>query len=199
MGEEALKVARHMAAGRSPREAASRTGAAWDEKRRQLTLPFLGATASVTFPDLNVAIDDRRAPSHIAALVLYHIALSDGSTPTGEWISFAQLPDASFYVTAFRGYTGARIARHFSTLHASSLGNAVGSLGGERLPGLADNAWFIPALPHVPLALLWWDSDDEFEARAELLFDATASHHLTTDGCALLGSVLTSQLVAQAG
>jgi hypothetical protein len=59
---------------------------------------------------------------------------------------------------------------------------------------MADRAWRIPALPRVPVALLWWDGDDEFDPRADLLFDATASHHLTTDGCAVLGSWITGTI-----
>jgi hypothetical protein len=37
------------------------------------------------------------------------------------------------------------------------------------------------ALPKVPVTLLLWTADDEFPARADLLFDATAPRHLPTD------------------
>jgi hypothetical protein len=39
----------------------------------------------------------------------------------------------------------------------------------------------LPALPKVPVTLILWRADDEFPARADLLFDATARHHLPTD------------------
>jgi hypothetical protein len=193
MGDDALRVARKQAASIDPVGAAARVGADWHAGRGTFSLPFLGSAASITYPGFEVGIGGRAAPPHIAALLVYHLAISDGSVPSGEWISFAELPEASFYVTAFRGYTGARIAREFGP-GAAGLMDAVDRVGGAGLPELADRAWLIPALPRVPVALLWWDADDEFEARAELLFDSSAAGHLTTDGCAVLGSWLTSAL-----
>ncbi|MDZ4063826.1 MAG: DUF3786 domain-containing protein [Coriobacteriia bacterium] len=193
MSGDALRVAREKAVGLVPAAAAARIGAVWDEGTSRFRLPFLSSRASVTHPAFEVSIGERPAPPHIAALILYHLALSDGARPTGTWISFADLPDASFYVTAFRGYTSAQIIRRFAP-DGERMDEAVERIGGKDLPGLADRAWLIPALPRVPVALLWWDADDEFDARAELLFDSTASHHLTTDGCAVLGSWLTSLL-----
>ena len=194
MGDDALRVAREKAAGLDPAAAASRIGAEWDEGGKRFVLPFLGRETSISHPSYEVTTSANPAPPHIAALLVYHLAISDGSVPKGPWISFADLPDASFYVTAFRGYTGTKIARQFAP-RATKLGKAAESVGGESLPDLADRAWLIHALPRVPVALLWWDADDEFDARAELLFDVTASRHLTTDGCAVLGSWLTSMLV----
>jgi hypothetical protein len=55
----------------------------------------------------------------------------------------------------------------------------------------------VPGLPRVPVAVLWWDADDEFPARAELLFDQTAPKHLPIDGSAVLGSWLVTRLIAE--
>lgn len=183
-----------MAAELKPADAAERIGATWNSEASEFELSFLGSGASITYQDYNVTIAGRPSPPHIAALLVYHLALSDGSRPKDSLISFAELPDASFYVTAFRGYTGAKIVRHFAP-HPESLRGAVEQLGGTSVAGLGDRAWTIPALPRVPVTLLWWDADEEFEARAELLFDTTASRHLTTDGCAVLGSWLATMLV----
>jgi len=194
MSGEALRVAREAASGLDPARAADRIGAQWDEKKLEFRLPVFGSLASVAYPSYEVAIDGRPAPPHLAALLVYHLSLSDGSMTAGEWISFASLPDAAFYVTAFRGYTGAMLVRRFAATHEVVLGEAVERVGGEKLAGFGDRAWRIPALPRVPLALLWWNASEEFDARAELLFDSTAARHLTTDGCAVLGSWLTSLL-----
>lgn len=192
---DALGAARASAAGLDPAAAASRVGAEWDDVAPQFRLPSFGRVATVTYPAYEVFLGDEAAPAHIAALMVYHLALSDGSLPTGTWISFADLPDGSFYVSAFRGYTSGPIVRRFSP-GGSELSHAATRLGATALPGLADRAWRVPALPRVPLALLWWDADEEFDARAELLFDSTAPRHLNTEGCAILGSWLTSLLVS---
>jgi hypothetical protein len=36
-------------------------------------------------------------------------------------------------------------------------------------------------LPRVPVIILLWEADDEFPARADLLFDASCEHHLPLD------------------
>ncbi len=197
MSNDALRAAREAAADLDPVAASLRVGADWDATRREFAFPFFGARATVTHPAYEVAADGRPLPPHIAALIVYHLAQSDGSLPVGKWISFAELPDGSFYATAFRGYASARIARQFA-VRSEDLAQATERLCAEPLRGLADRAWLVPALPRVPIALLWWDADDEFGARAELLFDASVPHHLNTEGCAILGSWLTALLALDA-
>jgi hypothetical protein len=196
LGADALIAARRRAMGLDPLRAAERCGFTYegDAGNGVFRVPFLGADLRLTFPGLAC----EQLPDHITALLVYHLAISDGSCPAGRWLSFADLPDGSFYVTAFRGYTGAVLARRFAGERAR-LESALAGLGAQPLPGLADVAWRVPALPRVPLALLWWDADDEFDARADLLFDETAPRQLPTDGCAVLVSWLTTRLQLAAG
>ncbi len=195
MSSEALRVARDLARAVSPQVAAAAVGAVFEGSADKgvFTLSFLGAPVSIRWPELEL-VDASRTPPHIEALLFYHIARSDGSTPSGRWISFAELPDGGYYVAAFRGYTAAAIVRRFAGA-PDTLEAAMARVSAVPLAGHADRAWLVEALPRVPVAVLWWDADDEFEARAELLFDATASRHLTTDGCAVLGSWLTAMIV----
>jgi hypothetical protein len=155
------------------------------------TLPFLGDVVTVTWSTIEVAAARMPLPAHVQALVVYHLAMSDGTVPSGELLSFADLPSGREYVSAFRGYTGAALVRAFGD-DTEALGSALLALGGEPVAGTADAAWFVPSLPRVPVTVALWKGDDEFEPRIELLFDATASHHLPTDGCAVLGSWLTA-------
>jgi hypothetical protein len=189
-----------MAGARDPHEMAAAAGAAVEDAAGfvTLTVAFLDGSIGLTWPDLELAAKAPALPDHVLALVLYYLARSDGTLPVGRLTSFAELPDGRFYVQAFRGYTGAVLARGFAE-KPEALERAAESLGGRPTTGLADRAWQFEALPRVPLTLLWWDGDDEFDARAEIMFDCTASHHLTTDGCAVLGSWLTSTLLARVG
>ena len=50
----------------------------------------------------------------------------------------------------------------------------------------------------LPLAAALWPGDEDLPGRAAILFDASASHYLTTDGLALLGSGLASRLLRTA-
>jgi hypothetical protein len=198
VGEDALRVARELAAGIDPLDAARRAGASFQEAgdgAGHFEFEFVSGEALVTWPALEPSVTGASPlPPHIAALLVYYLGRARDIDPAGRWVSFAELPDGGVYVEAFRGYTAGTLVRHFAG-NPEALTRAAKSLGGELVPGMADRAWRFAALPRVPVALLWWDADDEFPARAELLFDATASHHLPTDGCAILGSWLTQALI----
>lgn len=198
MGEEALQAARALAVGRNPRAAADAVEATFEgpDDRGSLWLPFFCSPVEVTYPDLDVRANPE-LPSHIKALLLHHIARSGGARPTGRWIAFSELPDGTFYSTAFRGYAPDAIVRRLAA-RPEALSEAVARVGGVPLADIADRAWMVPALPRVPLALLWWDADEEFGARCDILFDSTAANHLSTDGCAVLGSWLVASLFAPA-
>ena len=53
-------------------------------------------------------------------------------------------------------------------------------LGAEKLDHGDASIGLLP-FPRVPVALITWQEDDEFPARADLLFDSTCSRHLSTD------------------
>ncbi|HJW76693.1 MAG TPA: DUF3786 domain-containing protein, partial [Thermoleophilia bacterium] len=69
------------------------------------------------------------------------------------------------------------------------------ALGGEPLD-LADVAHAFDVLPRARMAVLLWRSDEDFPARASILFDAAASHYLPTEDLAGLADVLARRLVA---
>jgi len=54
------------------------------------------------------------------------------------------------------------------------------SLGGEQL-NYGDASVRLFPFPRVPIVLLIWKHDEEFPARADILFDSTCSEHLPTD------------------
>ncbi len=201
MAEGALDAARQLASAIAPGKAAERAGCVFegDEEAGVFRVGFLGEEVSVTYPEFEVMGGAGPIPPHVAALLVYYLGTTDGTAPEGRWVSFAELPDGSFYSRAFRGYTGELLAARFGD-DFPALGAAAATLGGAELAGLADAAWRLVALPRVPLAVLWWASDEEFPARADILFDSSATRHLPLDGCAVLGSWVTARLArAHAG
>lgn len=126
-------------------------------------------------------------------ILLYYLTHADGLTPAGRWISFHDLPNGMFYAQAFQGYSGNRLAASFVN-NVDAFESAAQALGGERIE-LGDAAYAFWPLPRVGLLAQYWRGDDEFAARANILFDASASHYLSTDGLAVLGSQLVSKLI----
>ena len=200
MSEDALRIAQEKAKGRDPFEIADSACIVYKGTSSEgvFEVPFLGTEVHISFPEFEVIPEGSQMPPHIAALLVYHLGMSDGTPAEGRWLSFAELPDGEFYVQAFRGYTAQVIVRRFAD-DVDGLEAAAFSLGAHEIPDMADRAWRVPLLPRIPVALLWWNGDDEFGPRADILFDSSASRHLPIDGCAILGSWLTAALGRQAG
>ena len=65
-----------------------------------------------------------------------------------------------------------------------------------RVERLGDKSFSFSVLPYVSLLAVCWQGDEDFLASYRVLFDANVSHHLPTDACAILGSILTRRLIS---
>lgn len=167
-----------------------------DLTRDGLTLLYWGDTIRVSFPELSAhpSEGDAACSTFDTAMLLYYLHRADGTAPSGEWIGFRQLPDGAFYHQAFQGYSGDRIAQAFAENH-EAFASAMHRLSGEPLPALGSLAFGVRPLPLIRLAAVLWPGDEDLSSRAAVLFDSAASHHLPTDGLALLGSGLVGRLL----
>jgi hypothetical protein len=186
-------------AGAEPARLARNTDTEWEtqsETNGYFQFPLWRRPVVVSYPDWIA----RRRPAGEAvspmelALLLYYFTIADGFPLSGEWVSFADLPDGRFYNQAFHGYTGKELAQAFKN-DQFAFERAALSLSGERV-ALGDAAFAFQALPRAPLCVVFWQGDDEFPGSFQVLFDAAASHYLTTDSYAILGSTITHRLIA---
>ncbi|MCF8105582.1 MAG: DUF3786 domain-containing protein [Desulfohalobiaceae bacterium] len=60
--------------------------------------------------------------------------------------------------------------------------------------GPAEAALLFQPLPRVPVLLVFWDREEEFEAEARLLFDETVTEHLDIESILFLSERLTELL-----
>jgi hypothetical protein len=133
-------------------------------------------------------------------MLLTYLAAADGTTPSRRWIGYRELPGGMFYAQAFEGYSGRRLARELATLTATG-GSDLAALqrAGEALGhgtvAIGDAGFAFTVLPRIHLAVVFWEGDDEFPSQARVLFEDTASHYMTTDGLAILGSQLVDHLL----
>lgn len=187
--------------GMDPCVLASHTGAeytAMGDAEGEFHLSLWKRPVVLAFPDWrgHDALSGRELPSIMQALLLYYFRLSDGTPLANRWIAFSELPDGRFYNPAFQGYSGKVIAREFGNDLEAFRRNASKAGGQEHKqdPALGDAAYVFQVLPHVALLAVYWCGDEDFPASCQILFDASVSHHLSTDACAILGSTLTHRL-----
>ncbi len=181
----------------SPDKIALRSGCQRDAEGR-FRLTFLGQEYLISPDDFTVRRADSGAetPTFLSSIILTYLATADGTTPSGRLVGFRDLPDGMFYAVAFQGYTGLRLVRELRG-GIAALRRAAESLGGRPLD-LGDAGYSFQVLPHVLLALVYWEGDDEFPSQARVLFEDSAAHYMPIYGLALLGSQLVSRVLKAA-
>ena len=70
---------------------------------------------------------------------------------------------------------------------------------GGRKEDMGDFAVTIPAFPRVPITLVFWKQDEEFEARLTILFDRTVLRYLPTEDIVLSAQMMAYRLIGMAG
>ena len=196
-----------------PTALAARTGAKYQDRgsgEGEFLLPLWGEPVRISFPGF---IARKGAGEELSlgtrALLLYHFTTADGAPVAGQWISFSELPNGRFYNQAYQGYTGGELARVFGA-DLARFARAAARLGGVPQPfagtdhsqesehSLHDGpaAFAFQALPRLHLLAAAWPGDEDFPTSYQILFDASTSHQLPTDVCAILGSTLVRRLIA---
>ena len=185
----------------NPEELAARSGATFhtsNYEQGEFHLLHWNRKVVLNFPELKATDpESNQELSHSShALLLYYFNTCDGTQPSGQWISFSDLPDGRFYNQAFQGYSGAEIYQAFGNdLEAFLLSSE--NLGGKRVYLLGDAAYEFQVLPLVNLLVVTWQGDEDFNSTYQVLFDATVPNHLPTDACAIIGGTLTRRLIAE--
>ena len=184
-----------------PELLAERTGARYrtlGPGRGEFHLSVFDAPVLVTYPGLEgIDIRDEPLPLPTQAVLAYYFHTSDGTPLTGEWVSFADLPDGRTYNQAFQGYSGDELVKIFG-MDLEAFRAACESSGGVEAT-LGDASFIFYALPRMPLQVAYWCGDEDFPSSCKMLFDRAVSHYMPTDVCAILGGMLARRLVKASG
>ena len=174
-----------LAAG-SPQPVCVRSGAAFEAAAGQYRLAAFGQRFMVHPGERRI---DALAPEGAALLehhadllrlaLLWYLVKATGDRPGGVLVNPARLPGGDLFARGTHVLPLDALAASYSSRPKAFL-SAGTALGGRPAP-YGDAAVELPALPKVPVTLLLWSADDEFPARADLLFDASAPRHLPTD------------------
>ncbi len=118
-------------------------------------------------------------------LILQYLTEASGVTASGKWISFLELPGGPHHYSPFKLEAVDPVVKRFGS-KPQEFEAACRGVGGTGI-SLADKAFSIPVFPRIALAVTLWFADEEFPARGNILFDATACMHLNTAGLYVLG------------
>ncbi|MEN8198524.1 MAG: DUF3786 domain-containing protein [Thermodesulfobacteriota bacterium] len=156
-------------------QAAESIGCTWSGRERDsLLLKFLGQDIEISHD--TILLDGNPAEDPRDQILLYnYVHFGGGPEPGGQWIGMESLPNSISKIRTLRVYCEERIADHFSgkveLLKQEAV--ALGAILQENPEQSCSGAFLVPALPRLPLFVLFWDEEEEdgFPAKVKVLFD----------------------------
>lgn len=150
---------------------------------------FIGADA--------VADADGNSPSHsISVLLCNYIIQCPSYVPDpGPLVTYKDFRDAAPFVGGFANLAQKPVADYFSG-QLEDLKRCCQQLGARpfQTEAACQFAVRLPALPRVPIYLMFNDADEDFEADCTLLFRRSAATYLDMECLAILGDLLATWL-----
>jgi len=147
----------------------------------------------VDLEERKVIVNGDEAVSFMSVLVLHYLAGCDGTRPTGQYLTFREVPGGEMYYSAFKRRAIDRLAREFGR-DASALLEAGRSLDARELE-MGDVSLEIRPFPMIPMVVIVWEGDEEIPASANILFDSIAPKILPMEDLSVVGNLVASRLV----
>lgn len=192
MFAQMLLAARARLAGRKPQEICKNTNIIYNENDGFFLLESLGRDVKIQYPDFTFTPE---LDGWHQLVILHYMDLADGAALENRLISFSQLKDGMVRGGGLDRKCEAVIGSLLKQIPEDSLIARCLSLGGQRIQTNADFTVFFPFLPNFPVTLKVWFADEEFDASARMLLDASADHYLTIEDAVTVGEILLEKLL----
>lgn len=165
-----------------PEAVVSRTGCGFDPTARQYILTVWGHKYIVDLKTSEVRCESQGMEmphEYLPLFILYYLMKSKNIPPSGTWVSEKDIPGGAAFFRGPHTLPTALITRRFRE-DVDAFKKACATLGGTPMD-MADAAFFFQITPTLPVAVLYWQGDQDFESEAKLLFDKTIARHLPLD------------------
>ena len=200
--KKAVEIGKEELRRKDPKRTANLTGAGFGmdtEGREVITLNFLNKNIDITWPSLEFCFKEagNEVPVQQEILLLHYLNGSTGMRVKEEWIAYQEVPDGRFYLDAFLRRAKNPMVQAFGK-QPGLLMNLAEETYGARPLDQADFSVVVQAFPMVPVALLLWEGDDEFEPEGNILFDRSISYTLSAEDIAWLAGMIIYPLIGMA-
>lgn len=173
-------------AGLFPEDVCRRTGAVFDEASRAYRLEVFGTWFSLDpqkkeirnlAPEGEIFL--KRLRYFFVLSVLWYMVKAIDTGPTGKLIKPSGMPGGDIFFRGTHVLPLDGIAKKYAFDRAGF--RERGHAFGGRDAAYGDAAVEFLPFPKIPVTVVLWLADEEWDARADLLFDASALQHLPID------------------
>jgi len=111
--------------------------------------------------------------------VIYYLLRAKDAVLRGEWISEKDLPGGPIFFRGPHQIPTDQITKRYNN-DLQGFKSCCEKLGGSPL-AMADAAFYFSITPDIPVAVLYWQGDEDFPAEAKLLYDRSMTELLPLD------------------
>ncbi len=165
------------------------------DSQKIIILEYLNQSYQIVFPDIDISLIDseEEVPIRDKILILHYFTQAKGTPITNKVIAFRELPEGVNYFPTFSKRAIKPLLDHFGREPERLIG-AAEKLGGHKVD-YGDVAVTINAFSYVPITLVLWRGDEEFNPEGNILFDSTISDYLPTEDINILCETISWKLV----
>ena len=160
---------------------AQNTKCQYDSSRNCYILTMLNAEYAVNVASKEVIAVKSSAPAQFLEqlVILAYLINAKDLSPTGELVKAETFPSGEFFFKGIHSLPTAKLEKAFGE-NPQLLYQAAHSLGAKKCE-FGDASIELYLLPNVSITIVLWKGDDEFPARASILFDKTAGSQMPLD------------------
>ena len=169
-------------AEQNPEDVCRRALCRYDDVKKCYNLSVWGDEYAIYPHELKIDRLSKRFQSpheYLYVFIIHYLLKSKETELFKEWISEKDIPGGA---TFFRGPheipTNLISSRYSGDIE--KFRKTCDQLGGIPL-NLADAAYVFKITPRIPVAVLYWDGDDEFPPESKILYDKSVTEHLASD------------------
>lgn len=165
-------------------------------RKQRWEAPLLGRTYQIASEGLFNSAGKRPA-FEVCVILAKHLLMCPEVTPaTGQWSHYRDMKDAGPLTVYWANNVESAIVKRFQG-SAQRLENAAATLGGSppAEPLAYDVDLIIPALPRIPVRLLFNEAEEEFPANCLVLLQKSAEIYLDAESLAVLGALVHRRLI----
>lgn len=165
-------------------------------QEQMLLVPFLDQRYLVSYPDFefsNASNPGQDVPLQEQVLVLHYLIASPSPWSGSEWVSYREIPGATFYYSAFVKRALDPLKNVFGN-EIQGVARAACQLGGNPVD-YGDAGYEFYFFPRVPLRLMVWQGDDEFPPSANIIFARGIEEILSPEDIAWMAGMLVYRMI----
>jgi hypothetical protein len=164
------------------------------KKDNSIAIKCMGRDFIVS-PDGEITTHGHMTP-WIKILLLHYIRTAGKGELSGKWVSYSELKSGMVKASSFQRDCEEPLKELFERDFAQTEKIFI-RLGAQRREGFpTENAWHLYLLPKLPVMILYWPPEDEFEPKAKVIFDSTADKFLDAESIIFLVEGLVKNIEA---